>query len=105
MRHAPLILAALLTLTPLSSAQSQETAPPAQPPAPAPVPIAEWPQERIIAMGQAIYRQDQAAWVATDAVVAHLGDRAPPSRLAGWIVVDEGNAQRVRFLRDDADVI
>lgn len=67
--------------------------------APDPVPIEEWPLEKISAMGQAIYRQDVAAWVATDAVMALWASTPPPADMAGWIVADEGEAQRVRFVR------
>lgn len=69
--------------------------------APDPVPIEEWSTDKVSAMGQAIYRQDVAAWVATDALIAHLANAEPPAGMAGWIVIDEGEAQRVRFVRDD----
>ncbi len=73
----------------------------AQSPAPEPVPVAEWPLSKISAMGAAIYRQDVAAWVSTDALLAHLAGAPPPEGMAGWIVVDEGEDQRVRYIRRD----
>lgn len=68
-------------------------------------PIAEWPLSKVSAMGVAIHRQDVAAWVSTDAVLAHLAGSPPPDGLAGWIVVDEGEAQRVRYVRRDGDIL
>ena len=89
MRLVAIFAAALLGALP---AAAQERAPD-------PVPIEEWSLERISAMGQAIFRQDQAAWVSTETLLAHLADAPPPGDMAGWIVVDEGDAQRVRYLR------
>lgn len=77
----------------------------AQEQAPAPVPIEAWPLDRISDMGLAIYKQDVAAWVSTDALIEHLGDRAPPAGMVGWVVVDEGDTQRVRYVRDDGGVL
>lgn len=73
--------------------------------APTPVPIAEWPLSKITAMGAAIYRQDVAAWVSTDALLAHLAGAPPPQGMAGWIVVDEGEDQRVRYIRRDGETL
>ena len=67
--------------------------------APDPIPIEEWSLEKVSAMGEAIYRHDVAAWVATDALIAHLAGSPPPPGTSGWIVVDEGETQRVRFVR------
>ncbi|NJC41892.1 hypothetical protein GGQ87_002187 [Brevundimonas alba] len=77
------------------------TAPALAQSAPDPVPIEEWSLEKVGAMGQAIYQQDVAAWVATDALLAHLAGAPPPPGTSGWIVVDEGETQRVRFVRQD----
>jgi len=74
----------------------------AQTAAPAPVPISEWPLEKISAMGQEIYGQDLAAWVATDALLERFGGSPPPG-LGGWIVVPDGEDQRVRFVALDGD--
>ncbi|KQW79657.1 hypothetical protein [Brevundimonas sp. Root1279] len=73
--------------------------------APDPVPIEEWPLEKVSAIGEAIYDQDVAAWVSTDALMAHLAGAQPPADMAGWIVVKDGADQRVRYLRDDAGVL
>jgi len=74
--------------------------------APDPVPIEEWSTDKVSAMGLAIHRQDVAAWVSTDALMAHLEGAQPPARMAGWIVVEDGDDQRVRYVRrDDAGVL
>lgn len=94
------VFAVGLVLTCPAAAQDQ-TAPPAlmpvPPVVPIPVPIAEWPLSKISAMGEEIYRQDVAAWVATDALLARF-DGTPPASLRGWIVVPDGEDQRVRFV-------
>lgn len=92
MRIAAIAVAVLLGAVPTwASAQS----------APDPIPIEEWSTDKVSAMGQAIYRQDGAAWVATDAVMALWANAGPPPGMAGWIVVEEGESQRVRFVRED----
>lgn len=53
-------------------------------------------------MGAAIWRQDVAAAVATDALLAQSDGQAPAG-LIGWIVTPEGDAQRVRFLIGERD--
>lgn len=66
-------------------------------PAPTPVPIEEWSQAKVIAMGREIFIQDTAAWVATDALTGGL----TPDQVAtvrGWIVNGEGPNRTVRFL-------
>ena len=73
--------------------------------APDPIPIEEWSLEKVGAMGEAIYRHDIAAWVATDALLARLANSQPPAGMAGWIVVDEGESQRVRFVRRDGGTL
>lgn len=92
------ILAAAVAVAAGLSAFAQERAPD-------PVAIEAWPLDRISAIGLAIYKQDVAAWVSTDALIEHLGDRAPPAGMVGWIVVDEGDTQRVRYIRDDGGVL
>lgn len=76
----------------------------AQTAAPAPVPIEEWSLAKISAMGEEIQRQDVAAWVATDALFAAYSG-APPPALAGWIVVPDGDDQRVRFMTRESGTI
>jgi hypothetical protein len=63
-----------------------------------PVPIEEWSPDKVNTMGRAIYRQDTAAWQATDALLAAF-DRDRLTDLRGWIVVPEGDDLKVRFLR------
>lgn len=85
-RHffTPLVIA-LVTALP-SVAQDR---PPAQ--------VAVWSISDTARLGQAIWRQDVAAARATDALLAQ-SDGQPPEGLIGWIVVPEGESQRVRFL-------
>ena len=72
-----------------SSAAAQEAKPP----------IRAFDLATTEALGRAMYRQDSAAWVATDALRPRVPDfRA--AHLVGWIVEDHGADQRVRFLRD-----
>lgn len=82
-------LAFALTIASQSPVHAQAEKPPSQ--------IESWPLSQISEMGQEIYRQDVAAWVATDALFAKLGDK-PPAGLAGWIVVSNGDDQIVRFV-------
>lgn len=96
MRIAIVAAAVLLGVTP-SVAFAQR--------APDPIPIEEWSLDKISSMGEAIYDQDVAAWVATDALMAHLGDKAPPAGMAGWIVVKDDQAQRVRFVQNTDGVL
>lgn len=82
-----------------SPGASSATAPAAAEQVPVAVPIEEWSMARVIAMGQEIYRQDTAAWLATDALLAvHRPDSLPDLR--GWIVVPAGDGLKVRFLRE-----
>lgn len=67
-----------------------------------PVPIEEWPQAKIIAMGQEIHTQDRAAWVATDVLTAALSADQLAS-VRGWIVTGEGSDRTVRFLTEGPD--
>lgn len=100
-------LAVGLALTCHAPALAQSAPPaltPVPPSSPTPVPIAEWPLSKISAMGQEIYRQDVAAWVATDALMARFSG-APPAGLRGWIVVPDGEHQRVRFVALDGESV
>lgn len=64
--------------------------------------IREFSPATVVKLGHAMYRQDHAAWVATDALSARVGDpRAAGIR--GWIVVEAGPNQRVRFLRSGGE--
>lgn len=97
MRIAATIAAAMLLGASAPPALAQERAPDL-------VPIEEWSPERVGAMGQAIFDQDRAAWLATDALLAHLNGVAP-SDLRGWIVAKDGEDQRVRFVRMDGETL
>jgi hypothetical protein len=66
--------------------------------------IEAWSLPRVSAMGQEIYRQDQAAWVATDAFRPLL-EEAIASGVAGWIVVPDPEGVRVRFLLRKGDTL
>lgn len=82
-----------LLLTGVAHAQ-----PSAKPPAkPAPIQAYDLPQ--IEAFGRAIYRQDIAAWLASDALAAKVPD-LQAAGLKGWLVLDDGKTATVRFLRD-----
>lgn len=95
MRIALLVAALLVGVAAPAAAQQ----------APDPVPIEEWSLQKVSAMGQEIYRHDVAAWVATDALLASFGAAPPPAGMAGWIVVEDGDALKVRFLQQEADVL
>lgn len=86
MRLSCLYAAAFLSLASPASAVQQPSAQ-----------VEAWPVEKTGRIGQAIWRQDVAAARATDALLAQSGG-SPPEGLIGWIVVDEGESQRVRFL-------
>jgi hypothetical protein len=96
MRIATLIAAVVCVMG--GSAIAQERAP-------EPIPIEAWSLERISAMGIAIYEQDTAAWVSTDALLAHLGNTPPPTGMVGWVVVQDGQDHRVRYVRQDGNML
>jgi len=73
--------------------------------APDPVPIEEWSLEKVSKIGQEIYRHDVAAWVATDALLDSFGNASPPAGMVGWIVVEDGDDLKVRFLRQESEVL
>lgn len=66
--------------------------------APEPVPIEEWSLEKVSAMGVEIHRQDSAAWRATDRLLETLAPEEVAT-VRGWIIVPEGDALKVRFLK------
>ncbi|WP_428149364.1 hypothetical protein [Brevundimonas sp.] len=70
--------------------------------APAPVPVEEWSQAKVSAMGREIYVQDTAAWVATDALIPTL-TAEEQSTIRGWVVLGDGATRTVRFLKADGD--
>lgn len=95
------VLAAFVTfgLAPPSIAAVRQERPPD------PVPIEEWSTAKVSAMGKAIHRQDVAAWVSTDVLLAHFAHSPPPAGMAGWIVIDEPDAQRVRYIRNEGGAL
>lgn len=64
-----------------------------------PAPIRTFDLPQLQRMGVALYRQDLSAWRATDAVAAKIPDLAAAG-LKGWLVEDDGDIAKVRFLRD-----
>ncbi|MGH7018711.1 MAG: hypothetical protein ACREEY_02455 [Brevundimonas sp.] len=62
--------------------------------------VEAWSLPRTGAAGTAIFIQDRAAWRATDVLLAHF-DSMPPQGLVGWIVVEQGENQLVRFVSGD----
>lgn len=62
-------------------------------------PIQAYDLPQIEAFGNAIYRQDVAAWLASDALTSKITD-LQGAGLKGWLVEDDGKTARVRFLRD-----
>ena len=62
-------------------------------------PIQAYDLPQIEAFGNAIYRQDIAAWLASDALTAKVKD-LQGAGLKGWLVQDDGKTAKVRFLRD-----
>ncbi len=81
-----------------ASAQTQITKPQSAPgPAPEPVQVEAWPIARTSEIGTALFIQDRAASRATDVLLARLGGKNPDG-LIGWIVVERGRDQLVRFL-------
>lgn len=87
-RSLVLILAAWLTAAAPVLAQ-------AQPPAP----IREFDLRTIERLGRAIHRHDVAAARATDALLKAVPDPAKEG-IIGWIVVETGESDRVRFVRN-----
>lgn len=85
-----LVISCLLTAS--GPAIAQEAATPPR--------IESWPQAKVIAMGREIYRQDRAAWLATDALLA-AHSPADLADIRGWIVVPTSNGDLVRFLAAD----
>ena len=87
--RAILAAALLLVTTSAGPAQAQEASR---------APIRAFDLRTLEALGTAIHRQDSAAWVASDTLLAKVRDPGGAG-LVGWIVVDAGPNQKVRFLR------
>ena len=90
-----LLIATLAALTAPAVVHAQDRSP-------APVPIEEWSQAKVAALGREIYVQDAAAWVATDALRSVLTDEEEAT-IRGWVVLGDGATRTVRFLKADGD--
>ncbi|KSB88654.1 hypothetical protein AS593_19640 [Caulobacter vibrioides] len=93
-------LAVSLALLLSGLAPPQPAAPVSKAPAAPAAPIQAYDLPRIEAFGRAIYRQDIAAWLASDALAAKVADLQGVG-LKGWLVQDDGKTAKVRFLRDN----
>lgn len=67
---------------------------------PSPAPIEAWTFDKMEVMGRAISRQDHAAIAASDVLHRRFPQGDPPG-LVGWVVMEEGDDQRVRFVLDE----
>lgn len=90
-----LLIASLAALAAPFAVQAQDTLPD-------PVPIEEWSQDKITAMGREIFIQDTAAWRATDSLLRALSPQ-DQATIRGWVVLGEGSTRTVRFLKADGD--
>lgn len=67
-------------------------------------PIRDFEIATIERLGQAIYRQDQLAWKATDILLAqHSPSELRRAKARGWIVDEGSGGHVVRFLREGAN--
>ena len=92
MRLLLVSLFAALALGQAPAAQAADDQPPPQ--------VEAWPLLKTGAIGTSIFFQDRAAARATDALLARFRGKTPEG-LIGWIVVEEGENQRVRFIVGD----
>lgn len=92
MRLLLVCLFAALSLGLASAVRAADDAPPPQ--------VEAWPLQKTGALGSWIFLQDRAAARATDALLARFGGKTPEG-LIGWIVVQNGEDQLVRFLVGD----
>lgn len=92
MRPLLVSLFAALSLGLGSVAQAADDKPPPQ--------VEVWSLQQTGVIGTAIFIQDRAAWRATDVLLPQLEGQTDHG-LIGWIVVEQGDAQLVRFLRGD----
>lgn len=65
---------------------------------PPPVPIEEWPLDKVSRIGLEMYRLDSAAWLATDALIEAISEEELRS-VRGWLVEPGGEGLRVHFYR------
>lgn len=92
-----LLLAALTASVLSGHARAQDRSPP-------PVPIEDWSLDTVSALGQELYIQDTAAWVATDALLETLTE-AEEATIRGWVVLGAGPERTVRFLKAEGDAV
>ncbi len=90
-----LLIATLAALAAPLAVQAQDNAP---------VPIEEWSQDKVVAMGREIFVQDTAAWRATDALLRAIRAEEQAT-IRGWVVLGEGSTRTVRFLKADGDSV
>lgn len=63
-----------------------------------PTALRKFDQATVERLGRSLHRHDRAAWIATDALLKRF--RSPQAAgVAGWIVVEQGDADLVRFVR------
>lgn len=98
MRIATLLAALAVTIASSASAQSTPS-PRAADNLPPPVPIEEWPLEKVSRIGAEMYRLDSAAWLATDALTKAVSPEETRS-IRGWLIAPVEDGLRVRFYRE-----
>lgn len=92
-------IAAILAILVVGMASSAAAQSPPAPDLPPPVPIEEWPLEKVSRIGVEMYRLDSAAWLATDALMQAI--RPEESRtIRGWLIAPVEDGLRVRFYRE-----
>lgn len=87
---------AILVVGMASSAAAQSTPARDLPP---PVPIEEWPLEKVSRIGLEMYRLDTAAWLATDALMQAVTPEESRT-IRGWLIAPVEDGLRVRFYRE-----
>lgn len=98
MHLAPIF--AFLVVGMASSAYAQSAPPQGSADAlPVPVPIEEWPLEKVSRIGAEMYRLDTAAWLATDALVKAISQEETRT-IRGWLIAPVDDELRVRFYRE-----
>lgn len=66
---------------------------------PPPVPIEEWPLEKVSRIGLEMFRLDTAAWLATDALLKAITPEEART-IRGWLIAPVEDGLRVRFYRE-----
>ncbi|HEX8660316.1 MAG TPA: hypothetical protein VF686_00510 [Brevundimonas sp.] len=99
MRFAAVFAALALGMASSVMAQSGAPAQGAAEALPPPVPIEEWPLEKVSRIGAEMYRLDAAAWLATDALVKAISQEETRT-IRGWLIAPVEDGLRVRFYRE-----